>query len=270
MYIQNLHTHSNFCDGADSPEEIVLCAIEKGFSSIGFSGHSFNPYSEFWSKVGDKTKEYKKEVLTLKEKYKDKLDVFLGLEVEDCYPVCDNDFDYLIGAVHFLDVGDTYVTFDRDANRVQEVINLYFGGNGMEFVKAYYRALGKLHTRGKFDIIAHFDLITKNYDKANFFDITSKEYKNAVFEALEELNGKIPFFEVNTGAIARGYRKTPYPMPDIIKELKRRGFGAVITSDCHNKNMLDYKFDDATELLKSCGYKEKYILTKQGFTAVAL
>ena len=206
----------------------------------------------------------------MKEKYKDKLDVFLGLEVEDCHPVIDMDYDYLIGAVHYLDVGDTYVTFDRDAKCVRDVINQYYGGDGMKFAKAYYRALGKLHTRGKFDIIAHFDLITKHCEKENFFDVTSKEYKNAVFEAIEELNGKIPFFEVNTGAIARGYRKTPYPAADIIKELKRRGFGAVITSDCHNKNMIDYKFEEAAELLKACGYKEKYILTKQGFMAVAI
>jgi hypothetical protein len=34
--------------------------------------------------------------------------------------------------------------------------------------------------------------------------------------------------------------------------------------------MIDYKFDEAAELLKSCGYTEKYVLTKQGFTAVAL
>jgi len=34
--------------------------------------------------------------------------------------------------------------------------------------------------------------------------------------------------------------------------------------------MLDGKFDEATELLKSCGYTEKYILTESGFAAVAL
>ena len=56
----------------------------------------------------------------------------------------------------------------------------------------------------------------------------------------------------------------------IIKELKRLGFGAVITSDCHDKTKLDYKFNEAAELLKSCGFKEKYILTDQGFAAVSL
>ena len=36
---QNLHTHSSYCDGKDTPEELVLYAISAGFSSIGFSGH---------------------------------------------------------------------------------------------------------------------------------------------------------------------------------------------------------------------------------------
>ena len=82
--------------------------------------------------------------------------------------------------------------------------------------------------------------------------------------------GKIPFFEINTGAMARGLRKNPYPSMELVKELKRLGFGAVISSDCHKKEFLDYKFDEATELLKMCGFKEKYILTDNGFTAVSL
>ncbi len=37
--IANFHTHTVFCDGRNTPEEVVLSAIEKGFSAIGFSGH---------------------------------------------------------------------------------------------------------------------------------------------------------------------------------------------------------------------------------------
>ena len=37
----NYHTHSTFCDGADSPEELVIEAIRLGCPEIGFSGHSY-------------------------------------------------------------------------------------------------------------------------------------------------------------------------------------------------------------------------------------
>ena len=46
-YKQNLHTHTTYCDGKDTPEQVVLKAIEKGFNSIGFSGHAPNNYSGF-------------------------------------------------------------------------------------------------------------------------------------------------------------------------------------------------------------------------------
>ena len=90
------------------------------------------------------------------------------------------------------------------------------------------------------------------------------------YEAIHALKGRIPFFEVNTGAIARGYRTSPYPDLDFLREFKRLGFGAVISSDCHNKSFLDHGFDMARELLESVGFRSKWILTNDGFVEVAL
>jgi len=268
--LQNLHTHTTFCDGCDTPEEMVLAAIGKGFSSIGFSGHSYMSYSPYYIKLGDKTAEYKKEIIRLKEKYRSEIEIFLGLEV-DMYSQPDmSGYDYLIGSVHYFKIGNEFVAFDRNLDVVKNVINEYFGGNGMEYAKAYYKECTYLPEFGNFDILGHFDLITKHSDTEKLFDENSKEYRTWVSESLEALSGKIPFFEVNTGAISRNYRKTPYPAPFIVKEMKRLGFGAVITSDCHNKDFLDCNFEEARQLLLECGYTERYILTKNGFCAVAI
>ena len=140
----------------------------------------------------------------------------------------------------------------------------------MKYAKEYYSTISRLPEYGNFDIIGHYDLVTKHSDNVKFFDEDSKEYKDAALSATHALKGKIPFFEVNTGAIARGYRKTPYPAPFLVKEFKRLGFGAVISSDCHNAEFLDHRFDDAAELLKECGFTERYVLTKNGFEAVSL
>lgn len=270
MCLQNLHTHTCYCDGADTPEEIIIAAMDKGFESIGFSGHSFMIHSPMFVKLGDRTEEYRKDVLRLREKYKARIKIYLGLEVEMLSNANITGYDYLIGSVHYLKIGDEYVGFDKGEEDVDRIIKTYFGGNGMKYAKAYYETLAQLPQYGNFDIIGHFDLVTKHSDNRMFFDISSKEYTNAAIEAAEALAGKIPFFELNTGAIARGYRKSPYPSITLIKELKRLGFGVVITSDCHNKSMLDCKFDEAAELLKGCGYKEKYVLTDYGFTVVSL
>lgn len=267
---QNLHTHSIYCDGTNTPEEILDAAVEKGFDSIGFSGHSYMYYDNYISP--DRTVEYKAHINRLKKQYADRLKVYLGLEV-DLYsgPVTDlTGFDYLIGAVHELKRGDTFFSIDESADKIQKVVDQYFGGDGLALVRAYYTELATLPEYGPFDIVAHFDLITKYRNLVSLFDEQSKEYRDCAIAAAEALAGKIPYFEVNSGAIARGYRTTPYPNPFIIKELKRLGFGAVITSDCHDCNKLDLYFDEAEELLRSCGFQERYVLTDNGFQPIAL
>ncbi len=270
MQMQNLHTHTIYCDGKDTPEEIIETALLKGFSSIGFSAHSYMWASKYFQKTGDKTEEYKKEVIRLKEKYKGVIDIFLGLEVEMYSKVDLDGYDYLIGSVHYLDFKDECVSFDLGIDSIKYIIDKHFSGDGMAFAKEYYKALSRLPEYGKFDIIGHFDLITKYQDTETLFDTESKEYKNAYIEAIESLAGKIPYFEVNTGAISRGYRKSPYPSMDIIKELKTKGFGALITSDCHDRRFLDTGFDMAKDMLKEAGYNSQFVLTNDGFAEIAL
>ncbi len=268
--LQNLHMHSVYDDGIDKLEDTVITAIEKGFDSIGFSEHSHTPYSLGYCMSLRGTKEFKKEVLQLKEKYKDKIEIFCGLEF-DMYSDDDvSECDYLMGALHYLRIDGEYVAFDRGQNEVQNVIDQYFGGDGMAYAKEYYKQLAKLPEYGDFDIIAHFDIITKHADNVEFFDQSSPEYIIATLEALSTLKGKIPYFEVNTGAMARGYRKSPYPAEFLLREMKKMGFGAIITSDCHDRKLMDYAFEDAARLLKKCGFTERYVLTEQGFKPVSL
>ncbi len=268
--IQNLHTHTRYCDGRDTPEEMILAAIEKGFSSLGFSGHSYMHFSPKISMSIEGTEEYKKEILSLKKKYQGQIDIFCGLEFELYSQVKLSGYDYLIGSAHYFKIDGEYVGFDRDASTVKKVIDAYFGGNGMRYAKGYYELLSTLPDYGSFDIIGHFDLIAKHSKKERFFDEGLPEYLGYAYDAVEALRGRIPFFEVNTGAMARGYRASPYPSMPITKRLLERGFLPIISADCHDKNKLDYGFADGIELLKACGAKERYILTKEGFQGVKL
>ena len=270
MRKQNLHTHTTFCDGKNTPEEMVQKALSLGFESIGFSGHSYMHFSPDYSMSLKGTEDYKKEILALKKKYAGQIDVFLGLEFEMYSEVELSGYEYLIGSLHYFKFGDSYAGFDRKADEVQRVINEHFGGDGLAFARKYYEKLCELPDYGKFDILGHFDLITKNIEKCHLFDIDSPEYKKAAVSAIDALSGMIPFFEVNTGAISRGYRTSPYPTLDLIKEFRSRGFGAVISSDCHNGKDLDCGFENARELLRAGGFGERYILTNDGWRAVEI
>lgn len=268
--LQNLHTHTIYDDGKNTPEELILVTCEKGFDSLGFSGHSPLPFFLDYAMTAEGLEEYKKEIAALKQKYEGKIDVYCGLEF-DIYSHTDlTGYDYVIGSVHCIPFENEVVEFDRSAEATRSYITRYFGGDGMVYARAYYERLMRLPEYGKIDIIGHFDLVTKFCEQQQFFDMESKEYRSLVVETAEALVGEIPYFEVNTGAISRGYRTTPYPDMYLLKELKRLGFGVVITSDCHDSKDLDCGFLMATDMLRECGFKERFVLTKQGFVPVAL
>jgi histidinol-phosphatase (PHP family) len=270
IYRQNLHTHSVFCDGKDTPREMAETAIEKGFDSIGFSGHSsmYKPPRNGMSPDG--TVSYRDCINSLKEEYRDRLKIFCGVEF-DMYSGIDlSGYDYVIGAVHFFKFNGQIVPMDRTSQVVQDVIDTHFGGDGMAYAKHFYSELARLPEFGKCDIVAHFDLLTKHCEKIKFFDEDSKEYRTAALEAMHALRGKIPFFEVNTGAISRGYRKTPYPAPFILDRIKEKGGKIILSSDCHNKDYLLCHFDECLDTLRAHSFDSIVALIGGKFTEIGI
>ena len=270
-YKQNLHIHSTYVDGKDTPEEMVLEAISKGFDSIGFSEHSYLPYSPRSSRFTEaQAKRYAEEVHDLKRKYQDQIQIFCGLEY-DFYSNMDTaPFDFLIGSVHYLDCGGQIVSFDKGLPETIDYIRTYFDCDALAFAKKYYETVARLPEKASFDILGHFDLITKNNEAGKFLDVSSKEYLGIGFETIHALKGKIPFFEVNTGSLARGYRTTPYPQLEFLREFRQQGFGVMITSDCHDKNFIDFFYPEAEALIRAAGFETKWILTESGFREVTL
>lgn len=259
-YLQNLHTHSVYCDGKNTPEELVEKALSLGFDTLGFSIHAYMWYSENMSKWGDKTPQYIEEIKRLKEVYKDKIKLLLGIELDMYAPVDLSQYEYLIGSMHYFKFGDKHVAFDRNAETVQGIIDNYFDGDGMKFARRYYEEVVTMHDiiKRKIDVIGHIDIILKTNNTLHFVDTSSKEYQGYAIEAVRELAKKTDIFEMNTGAIARGYRPNPYPEDFIIKEINRLGKGIIITSDCHNKDYLNCYFDESLEILKANGVGEVY------------
>ena len=261
---QNLHTHTTFCDGRNTPEEMVQEAIARDFDALGFSMHSYVPCTgigDGWAGI----ERYKKEILRLKKAYADQLRIYLGIEYDIFSNHPASGFEYTIASVHCLERNGIRFDFDKPLEQTLECIKTYFDGNGMAFAKCYYETLATIPQYGSFDILGHFDLITKNNEKGRFLDTTASEYLRYAFDAIHALQGKIPLFEINTGCIARGYRSTPYPQMELLREFKACGFGAVISSDCHKKEQLDCNFADAKEMLLAAGYDSIYMLTDSGF-----
>lgn len=269
MYLQNLHTHSVFCDGKNTLEEMCQRALEVGFDSIGFSRHACMPHPSIYCKGGEAIVEYFNKSKELKKEYAGRLDVFCGAEF-DLYSIDPREgYDFVIGSFHYLKIDGELVGFDKKVDGVKEVVDTYFGGDGFKFSRKYYEQIVDL-AKIKPDIIGHFDLVTKHAKTLSLFDEDSTAYKSLAIEAVRELSKTVPIFELNTGCVSRGYRETPYLAPFIVKELKRLDCQITISSDCHNKDFFDCGWNVAKERLLDCGYKNIVILTKDGFKEEAL
>ena len=78
MILTDLHLHTCFCDGKNTPEEIVKEAIGRGFSAIGFSGHGYTDFDTSYCMSKEDTKKYIEDILRAKESAP--FEVYLGIE----------------------------------------------------------------------------------------------------------------------------------------------------------------------------------------------
>lgn len=259
----NYHTHTNFCDGKDTPESVVLQAIADGLNGIGFSAHGYTPYDTSYC-MRD-LEGYVLEINRLKAKYAEKIAVWLGIEEDSLAPVQRERFDYIIGSCHYLFVDGTCYPLDWGVKELKRCLDA-FGGNEMEFAKAYYEGFCAYILSRKPDIVGHFDLITKfdELDGENRF-LQNEKYLELAEKYLLKATESGCIFEVNTGAIGRGYRTAPYPHERLLYALKKSGGRVTLSSDSHAKETLCFGFDDAKKLLKQVGFTKVCVLTANGW-----
>ena len=234
----NYHTHTTFCDGENTPEEMVQEALRLGCWGIGFSGHSYTPFDESCCMSREGTKEYKACIRALQKKYAGKIDIALGVEQDYYSEEPTIDYDYIIGAVHYVKKGREYLPVDESAEKQIEIVDKYYNGDFYGFVEDYYRNVADLYNKTGCDIVGHFDLITKYNEGCALFDTAHPRYRDAAEWALEELTMSPVIFEINTGAMARGCRTEPYPEKRIIGMLLRCGIMVMKNSDAHCKEDL--------------------------------
>lgn len=252
--ISNFHTHTVYSDGKDTPEDIVLEALRLGCSEIGFSDHSYTDFDTSYCMSRKNTAEYKREIRRLKEKYKGKIKIYLGIE-QDYYSTEPTDgYDYIIGSVHYVKKDGVYIPVDESAKRQIDAVNTLYGGDFYAFVADYYKIIADVYEKTKCDIIGHFDLITKFNEDGALFDTSDIRYKDSSSAALEKLLNTPALFEINTGAISRGYRKTPYPESVILDRIAKSKKPFVLSSDSHKKETLLFKLTSESTRLTAKNY----------------
>ena len=267
MINSNFHTHSLFCDGADTPEEMIEKALELNFNYLGFSGHSYLYCDREFTMNSVTEPQYKATINELKDKYKGKINILCGIE-QDYFSEKPNGYDYIIGSVHNVLKNGLFLSVDASAEVMYYNLKNYYNGDFDNFAENYFALVADVVNKTDCDIIGHFDLILKYSEKIGVGE--TDRYLKAAKSAIDAL---IPFnrlFEINTGAIARGARSIPYPTPAVLKMIKEKGGKIIFSSDCHNKNHLNYYFKEAEELARKIGFTNYYILTECGRKEIKL
>lgn len=254
--LSNFHTHTSFCDGKNTPEEVVISAISKGFLSLGFSAHGYTPFD--LSYCMQNTDAYRTEILRLKEKYKKNIQIYLGVEEDAFAPTNREKYDYIIGSSHYIYKDGRYFSIDSSHDWFKKCLSL-FDGDALALASQYYETFCDYINKRKPDIIGHFDLITK-YDETEPLLLDNPEYKKIARGAALRALKSGSLFEVNTGAIARGYRRAPYPSEDLLHLLSENDAGIVLNSDSHSKDTLDFAFSETKRYLYDIGFRKLYTL----------
>ncbi len=244
MAIRDYHTHTLYCDGNNTPREMVEAAIKKGMSSLGICTHSYTHFDTSYCIKKQAIPRFIAEIHYLHAEYRDRIQVLCGVEQDFYSEESSEDFDYVIGSVHYLKCGDAFIPIDESANILKDAIDRFFEGDPYALCEAYFSNVSQVVEKTQCDIIGHFDLVSKFNEQYPLFDTKHSRYVNAWKNAVDILLDYDTFFEINTGAISRGYKTEAYPSREMIDYMKQRGARFLLSSDAHNSATLAYKFSD--------------------------
>ena len=253
-------------------EQMVQAALSAGLTSLGFSIHTPMPYEDGWgwTIAPERLPDYQVEAQRLAEVYRGRIAVYCGAEWEMISPIPLEGFDYVIGSLHHISQNGEDYSVDGAPEATAEYLKSVFQGDADAAAEAYFHQYLELAKVDEVDIVGHFDLLTKFDELNDFYHADSPRFHAAAMEAMDALvlAGKI--IEINTGAISRGYRTTPYPSRALLTELKRMGGRITISSDSHSADSVAFGFDAAEQLALDCGFVEAWAFDGRGFVPVPL
>lgn len=253
MIRADYHLHSCFSSDSETQiKDIIETAVLKGFDTICLTDHhdiDF-PVDKNGFDFQLDTPAYWNTMTKLRDEYKDKLDIRIGVELglmshisgeaaayANAYP-----FDFIIGSSHLVNLVDPYYP------------EYYEGRTETEAYRAYFESiLENVKAIKTYDVYGHLDYVVR-YGPTKNLNFKFSDYAE-VFEALLKIiiqDGK--GIEINTAGLYKGLGY-PHPHMDILKLYKSLG-GEIITvgSDAHITDKLGYGFDMAEQYLLEAGF----------------
>ncbi len=243
------HVHTKLCHHASGEmEEYVLAAIEKGLSHLVFLEHFEVGVSYFevtWLTEADFTY-YRAEGARLRLKYKDRLDLEVGVEIgfNPDYITETNDFIHArdwarVGlSYHYMPVaGEHHINMlsSQHAN-IQRIAE--YGPARM--LDDYYNGLLLAVQTIDADVVCHLDAGLRNAAHVVYED----RHWQRVAEILDVMAARQMTLEINTSGFSQ--RGEPFPCTRIVEMAKRRTLAMVLGSDAHKPEQVGRGFELVT------------------------
>ena len=262
--LSDCHLHSHHSGDSTAPmEDMINQGISLGLKTMCFTEHNDFDFpgteeepSEIWILNTDS---YLYELIRLKEKYADRIELLFGVEL-GLQPECfrknavyarSYDFDFIIGSSHICHGKDPYYPAFFEGRSEKEAYREYFES-----------ILENIRKFQNFDVYGHLDYVVRygpNMDR----DYSYREHREILDSILTELIKNEKGIEINTSGIAKGMRDF-HPCMDIVKRYHELG-GELITvgSDAHKPEQIAASFDRVSHFLQECGFRYYCIFEKR-------
>ena len=251
--LSDFHLHCNFSsDSETAPEDMIKQAVKLGLENICFTDHNDYDYPPENGEILFLLDfdSYFQEINRLREKYKDIINIYIGVEQGlqphlgervDKYDSL-HLLDFIIGSTHIVDGNDPYYPSFWEERSPKECIIQYF--------ENIYKSICCCNN---FDVYGHIDYIIRYAPKkdTNYNPFAYSDIIDAILKKLIETGKGI---EINTAGLKYGLKETN-PCLSIIKRYRELG-GEIITtgSDAHKPEHMAYSFEVLRTLLEKGGF----------------
>ncbi|MBR6676781.1 MAG: histidinol-phosphatase [Clostridia bacterium] len=243
MLKANFHTHTERCNHAGcSDQRYVDVAIEAGIETLGFSDHSpyvgfEGDYYSFYRMRPEQLSDYVESINSLREQYKGRINIHLGLEAEYYPQLFPSLLEFLKPyKIEYLILGQHFLDDDQNGLYVQRV-------STEEDMKKYADQCIEALETGAFSCIAHPDIV--GMDRAH------PAFRREMIRILECANRLDVPVEVNVLGIS-GNRI--YPCEEFLRLCRLCNSRVIIGVDAH----LPDRFLEREAIEKAYAMIEKY------------
>lgn len=273
----NYHSHTHFCDGAQHPEEYVISCIQKSYESYGFSTHAPIPGGSVWNMKEENLEEYLSIIQSLKNKYRNELDIHLSMEVDYLEDIMGpskyaNVLDYTIGSVHFIGKGPRENRFEMDGPYSKFLTGLkeQYQNNITDAVEHFFKLNWDMIKNDPPDVIGHIDKIVSHLLKYDSSILETQWYTDLLIETAKIVEESAVIMEINTRGLKSSKYPTLYPNIEFLKILKDYNIKFQMNADVHKTMDLDMGYEQTLNLLKEMNINELWIREQNEWKPISI